>query len=72
MSVLTLSQNMEDVRLLRYVWIRPWSSLYQRFFLGPSAITYSGYTLLVWGYLLTLDDEVGYLHPYTTHDHSYF
>ncbi|KAI9570615.1 hypothetical protein HD554DRAFT_2170210 [Boletus coccyginus] len=38
MSALTLSQNMEDVRLLR-------------------AITYSGYTLLVWGYLLTLDDE---------------
>ena len=32
-------------------------------------MTYSSYALLLWDYLLTLDDEVGHLHP--THGLSY-
>lgn len=56
---LATSHTIEDVRLVRYVWIQPWSSSRKRFTLASSAITYGGYALLAWDYLLTLDDEVG-------------
>lgn len=63
MSSLTSFQMIEDRNVTRYVRIQSWLSIVlQCFTLVLSALTYSSYALLLWDYLLTLDDEVGQLH----------